>query len=120
MKEKLPDFVLKQCKVNHRGHIVIVRLIKCGKTPFYTAYYSVDKKFKGKSKDWIDYYFPTVHGGYSLPPSTLVGCDPKLTFVGWDYYHNGDVTEDYSIELIKQHAIGCLDEYINKFEAGER
>ena len=120
MKDKLPDYVLEQCKIYINGHVIIIRLIKCKERPFYTVYYSVDKRFKGKSKDWIDNNFPPVPNGYSFPPSTLVGCEPKLTFVGWDYYQYGDTNEDYSIDSIKEHAILVLEQYINMFEEGER
>ena len=120
MKDKLPDYVIKQCTIYYLRHVIIIRLIRCGNKPFYTAYYSVDKKFKGRSKDWIDANFPYVHNGYSFPPSTLVGCNPKLTFVGWNYNHNGDITEDHSFDLIKEEAILALEEYINMFEEEER
>lgn len=120
MKDKLPDYVLEQCKIYINGHVIIIRLIKCGNKQFYTAYYSVDKKFKGRSKDWIDDNFPYVHNGYSFPPSTLVGCDPKLTFVGWNYNHNGDITEDYFFDLIKEESIIALEQYISMFEEGVR
>ena len=51
MKDKLPDYVLEKCKIYINGHVIIIRFIKCRERPFYTVYYSVDKRFKGKSNN---------------------------------------------------------------------
>lgn len=120
MEDKLPDYVLKQCIIYIKNHRIVIRLLNLGEKPYYAAYYSINSKFKYKDIDWIDNNFPFVHGGYSFEPGVLEGINSDLTFVGWDYGHYGDVTENYSIDLIKEEAILALEEYINMFEEGER
>lgn len=120
MEEKLPDYVLEQCIIYIKKHMIVIRLLNIGEKPYYTAYYSINSKFIYKDAEWLDNNFPPVHGGYSFEPSDLEGINSNLTFVGWNYNHNGDITEDYSFDLIKEEAILTLEEYINIFEEGER
>ena len=120
MEDKLPDYVLEQCVIYIKNHMIVIRLLNLGMKPYYTAYYSINSKFKYKDIDWIDNNFPPVHGGYSFEPGVLEGINSDLTFVGWDYVYIGDVNENYSIDLIKEEAILALEEYINMFEEGER
>ena len=120
MEEKLPNYVLEQCIIYIENHMIVIRLLNIGEKPHYTAYYSINSKFKYKDIDWLDNHFPFVHGGYSFEPGVLEGINSNLIFVGWDYGHIGDVTENYSIDLIKEEAILALEEYINMFEEGER
>lgn len=120
MEDKFPDYVLEQCIIYIENHMIVIRLLNIGEKPHYTAYYSINSKFKYKDIDWLDNHFPFVHGGYSFEPGVLEGINSNLIFVGWDYGHIGDVNKNYSIDLIKEEAILALEEYINIFEEGER
>ena len=120
MEDKLPDYVLEQCVIYIKNHMIVIRLLNIGGKPYYTAYYSINSKFIYKDVEWLDNNFPPVHGGYSFEPGVLEGINSDLTFVGWDYVYIGDVNENYSIDLIKEEAILALEEYINMFEEGER